>query len=203
MGTVTDLTLRAADGRDVRGRLRLPDGAVRAVAALCHPHPAFGGNLDVWLLAAVAEALAADGWATLRFDFRDDVGDGDRAVADLTGALDLLSAHPEPHRTAVVGWSFGALVGLLAGAGDPRITDWVGIAPPTRALPGLAMAPLPDGLASWRARRWVVAAEHDQFFPAAAAPRVHPDAVHVVAGADHFFFDHDDEVAAAVRGFLA
>lgn len=209
----TRVTFSAADGGLVEGRLRhaFPDVSSAGAAVLCHPHPDAGGNMDVWLLPAIGEALAAAGWTVLRFDFRS-VRDGARPdghareQADLAGAIDFLRGSGDwapPRRLALVGWSFGALVALLHGMDDPRVTDWVGIAPPTVPLAELPMAPVPSArVAAWPARRTVIAGAHDQFFPVAGLDVVHPHVRHVLDDCDHFFFDRDREVAALVAESL-
>lgn len=207
------VTFPAADGGTVTGRLRLgaPGATSPGAAVLCHPHPDAGGNMDVWLLPTIGEELAAAGWAVLRFDFRSvregaRPGDHQREVADLAGAVDFLhdgGAWMPPGRLALVGWSFGALVALLHGLEDPRVTDWVGIAPPTAPLPELPMTPVPSArVAAWPARRTVIAGTHDQFFPVTGLDRVHPHARHVLDDCDHFFFDRDRDVASLVAESL-
>src|SRR5688500_11329193 len=105
----------------LRGRLRIaaPEAPARGVAVLCHPHPAFGGNMDVWLLPVLGEALAADGWHVLRFDFAsvrdgmdpDGPANGHAAErADLAAAIAFVRAETTADtssRLALVGWSFG------------------------------------------------------------------------------------------------
>ena len=194
---VSKLTFPARDGRPVSGHLRVPSAPAVGAAVVCHPHPHFGGNSDVWLLPAIQERLAAAGWAALRFDFRRDVGDGTPAAEDLAGAVDVVAGNGP---VALVGWSFGALIGLLYGPSDRRVTHWVGIAPPTGPLPHLPMAPIPAGIKTWAARRTVILGEHEQFF--ADAGPAWPHATVVIPGADHFFFDRDDEVADAVVASL-
>jgi uncharacterized protein len=205
----------AADAQGVRplltGRLRVPARPIGA-AVLCHPHPAFGGTMDVWLLPRIGERLAADGWAVLRFDVRG-VGasqpgpgawDGATEHLDLAGAVarvreEIDAAAP----VALVGWSFGALLGLLHGPTDPSVAAWVGVAPPTRPLDGVPMVePDPASIAAWEARRDVIVGAHDQHFPPDTCEVLHPHAVHVVPDADHFFFDRDAEVADLVATCL-
>lgn len=201
------LTLRTWDGLELPARLRRPAAAAAGAVVLCHPHPAFGGSMDVWLLPTLAERLAANGWVVLRFNFRPDVGDGADAVPDVAAAVHAAVAAAEGgKRVAIVGWSLGALVGLLHGPTDPRVTDWVGIAPPSRPMPdGWAarpLAPVPPGLERWRARRAVVVGSEEQYYPASDAPVFAADNLMIVPGADHFFFDRDDEVAELVATWL-
>jgi uncharacterized protein len=194
----------------VQGRLRVPAlGATVGTAVLCHPHPAFGGHMDVWLLPTVAERLAEDGWAVLRFDFRSAArsaavsADGSAEQADLAGALTYLrAAFPYVQRRAIVGWSYGALIGLLQGPHEPDVTDWVGISPPTNRRADLDLPPFPTDVAAWAARRVVITGEHDQFFPADEVGVLAPDVVHIVEGADHFLFDLDRKVADLVAEVL-
>jgi len=154
--------------------------------------------MDVWLLPAISEALAARGWMALRFDFapRPDA-DGTDETADLAGALDYCDdLVVDVPRRAVVGWSFGALVALLHGLADPRVTDWVGIAPPTRPIPGVPLAATPfAAAAAWRARRTALVGSEDAYFPVHTVAALRPDRVIVLDGADHFFMHRDAEVA--------
>lgn len=185
------------------GRLRLPEPGQTPAGAcvVCAPHPVFGGHMDVWLLPRISEALAERGWLALRFDFapRPDA-DGTAETADLAGALDYCDdLVPQVTRRAIVGWSFGALVGLLHGLTDPRVTDWVAIAPPTRPVEGVPLAPTPFAAAAgWSARRTILVGSEDRYFPPRTVKAFEPDRVVVVEGADHFFFDQDAEVARHV-----
>lgn len=214
MITATEtIRFQAGDGGPLlEGRVRRPASAEGAVAVLCHPHPASGGHMDVWLLPTIAQRLADEGWSVLRFNIRGVGGsepgpgawDGRAETADLDGALTAARGLvAQAGRTAVIGWSFGALLGLLHGPGDARVTDWVGIAPPTRGLVDPAMVPPPlEAVQRWTARRAVVVGAHDQFFPPAEVDVLAPDVVHVMADADHFLFDRDREVADLVAGTL-
>jgi uncharacterized protein len=201
---------RAADdlALTLDGRLRSPHRTPAGIAVLTHPHPSYGGNMDVWLLPTIAERLAEHGWASLRFNFRSAGSgapcDGHAETGDLAGAVGfVVGAFPDLSRVALVGWSFGALVGMLYGPTDPRVTDWVGIGAPTRVVSQAPMAPPPTGLAGWTARKTVIVGEHDTFFPPSTVGVLAPDVVQVVPGADHFLFDRDDEVADLIVTALA
>jgi len=100
-------------------------------AVVCHPHPLMGGTMDNTIVVAVCRVLAARGWAALRFNFRGagrsagsfDEGCGE--TDDVAGAVGFLRAKAEvdASRLAVVGYSFGAGVGLRYAAGEnmPRV----------------------------------------------------------------------------------
>jgi uncharacterized protein len=111
------------------GRLRLPVSP-RAGVVLCHPHPAFGGNMDNSLIVSLADGLSQKGYATLRFDFRG-VGrstgkatGGDREGEDVLAAADFLKAKGLQPLVAA-GYSFGAAVALEA---VWRGADFAGVA---------------------------------------------------------------------------
>ena len=202
---VTEVQIRTVDDVVLQGRHRPSSAPTRGSALLCHPHPAFGGHMDVWLLPAIAERLAADGWDTLRLNFRGVGGSGGQQTGGREEHLDaeagvawLRGLQPDLP-VAAVGWSFGALIALRLGS---SVDAWVGIGPPTRPLADVPMTgPLvPDELPS---RRTVIVGEHDQFFPPATTGVLDPDHVRVVDGADHFMFDRDPEVAVLVAAALA
>jgi len=93
------------------------------------------------MYVVMARILAARGYVVLTFDFR---GFGDSEdprrfktfadldfVQDVSAALTFLSQvkQVEPSRLAIVGHSFGAGVGVMAGMRDVRVTRVVSIAP--------------------------------------------------------------------------
>ena len=112
----------------LEGEAELLAGAPAAV--VCHPHPAFGGRMDVPLVILLAETLRAAGWSTLRFNFRGLDGSGGTPTGglleheDVAAAVAWLRAQGAP-RVALVGYSFGALMAARALA---RGLDAVGLA---------------------------------------------------------------------------
>ena len=166
------------------------------------------------LVPAMQRALVAAGWAALRFNFRG-VGrsegafaGGDGEVADVLGAIGRVrEVVAEP--TAVVGWSFGALVALNAVAHDDGVSRYVGVAPPVRrALTGRMPLPQIAELDGWTARSLIVCGTEDPFCrpPDAEELARHlppPVEVRVVESADHFFSARVDELCAIVAGFVA
>lgn len=184
------------------GRIAVPAGAT-AGAVICHPHPQYGGSMENALVIALAETLSAAGFATLRFDFRG-VGasggrydDGRGEVDDVAAAAATLRARLDTSRVALVGYSFGSMMALRAGAAEPdRTTGVVAIAPPVRmiGLDFLAGCPVPLAF---------LIGDRDQFCPLATLEsgrdRFAPaSTLALIPGADHFFGGHLEALAARV-----
>jgi uncharacterized protein len=204
----------SADRLRLEGRLGIPDPAPPLGAVvLCHPHPQYGGSMSSKLIPALQRTLVAAGWAALRFNFRGvgrsegsyDGGAGE--VSDVLGAL-ARAREEVAAPTAIVGWSFGGLVGLNACARDGGVGSYVGVAPPVRrALTGKMELPPIAELDDWRARSLIVCGTEDPFCrPPDAEELVRqlppPSQVRVVDGADHFFSDHVDELCDIVTEFV-
>lgn len=141
------------------------------------------------VVESVHRAATAAGLAAHRFDFSSSAMDV--AVAE---AL----AHLPDEPTAVVGYSFGALV--ASRLTDERITGWVLVAPPLD--PGAGEAPV---AADPRPKLLLVPA-HDQFCPPAAAREATAGwtatTVEEVAGADHFLAAGLGRVAGRALEFV-
>jgi uncharacterized protein len=179
---------------------------------LCHPHPQYGGSMSSKLIPSLQRALVAAGWAALRFNFRG-VGrsegsfeGGTGEIRDVEGALARIRQDMgEP--TAVIGWSFGALVALNAVANDPEVAAYIGIAPPVRAaFQGTFTLPDIGSLDAWKARALFVCGTEDPFcrpddLRALAAQTPSAD-VRIVQGADHFFSEQLDELGVVTTGFV-
>jgi len=189
-----------ADGFELEGDVHVPEGATVGVV-IAHPHPQFGGNRHNNVVGSLFEALAAAGVAVLRFDFRGvgrsegtfDEGVGERT--DVVAALDALagaSTDGPQSALALAGYSFGADTCLSVD--DARPVSFLAVAPPLQI----------GGAETFSARSderpvRIIAGTNDQFRPADAAALVvqaWPNtSVTKVAGADHFFANHTDEVA--------
>jgi uncharacterized protein len=216
---------RGSDPVRLGGILHTVDGPGQWPAAvICHPHPLGGGTMHNAVVKAVAHALAARKTIALRFNFRGVEQSGgryDRGRAeqdDVAGAVSWLMKQPEvdPWQVSVVGYSFGAWVGLTYAASDPRIAAaaGVGLVPWSYDL-NLSRSDLmararrfaPDFLASFTRPKLFVSGEHDQF----TTPEIlremvgripPPRTLHILSNTDHFFVGREKEVANLVAGFL-
>lgn len=174
-------------------------------AVVCHPHPLYGGDMQNSVVVAICDALAADGMAALRFNFRGvgasdgSYGGGEDERRDVRAAIDFLASQPEmdPRRLCLAGYSFGALVALSAG--DERVRAIAAISPPL-SPPGFATPSL-------RCPALFVFGERDTISPADGLERSgielpEGSRVAVIHGADHFWRGQEKAVAAAVVGFF-
>jgi hypothetical protein len=204
----------SAHGLRLEGRLAVPETEPHGGAIVCHPHSQYGGSMSSKLVPAIQRELVGAGWAVLRFNFRGvgrsegtfDGGDGEAldALAAIARVREVISSP-----MAVVGWSFGALVGLNATARDPGVATYVGIAPPARrALTGKLALPQIADLDAWSARSLIVCGTEDPFCRPKEATELAgqlppPSDVEVVEGADHFFTDHVETLCGIVRRSVA
>jgi len=138
---------RGAAGTALEGMLQpAAAGSTRAAVVICHADPRAGGSMDNELVRDLQRALAHAGLVTLRFNFRG-VGrsagtfaGGTGEVDDCLGAIDFLrqQAGVAPARVVVVGYSFGAVVGLHACVRDGNVPRCICIGFPTRSQAELA-----------------------------------------------------------------
>lgn len=183
-----------------------PNWQARATALVCHPHPLYGGTLHNKVVYRAAKAALQAGLPTLRFNFRGAgksqgefaAGIGERE--DVRAALDWLASRFPEIPVCLLGFSFGAMVGLTVGAADPRVALLVGLGIPA-ATGDLTL------LFGVRKPKLIVQGTEDIFGPrqeveALFAALAEPKWLHWVEGADHFFTGKLDQVQAAVRHFL-
>ena len=105
---------------------------------ICHPHPLYGGDMNNNVVLGIKGALETEGFVILRFNFRGvtlsegkyDEGKGE--VDDVIAAVNFLrsQAMVDQDRLFLVGYSFGAWVGLRAALTINALRAVAGIAPP-------------------------------------------------------------------------
>jgi uncharacterized protein len=179
----------------------------RAIAVLAHPLPTAGGTMHTKAIFHTAKALARIGCPVLRFNFRGvgqsagvfDEGRGE--LDDFRAALDFMTArYPAVARVWAGGMSFGSWVALTAGAGDPRVTALLGIAPPVNSydFSGVIDAGKPT---------FLIHGEFDEIVPLKDVRRFYgqlsePKELVVIDSADHLFDGKVAEVGDAVDDLL-
>jgi alpha/beta superfamily hydrolase len=186
----------------------------RPAVLLCHPHSLMGGSMDVPVIVATAEELAQRGMIALRFNFRGvgssegDFGQGVREVADVAGAVEFLLDREDvdAERLYLVGYSFGASVGLRHVEKDSRISAIVALCLP---LGEMAIGSLQqDFWSHYTNPKLFLAGDSDDICPLSELrPLVdrlpEPKKLVVLEGTDHFLWGREREIGRAIADFLA
>jgi alpha/beta superfamily hydrolase len=232
------VTFPSAGGQPIQlqGEFHWLGGEVQWPAVVvCHPHPLGGGTMRNAVVTTISRALVSRGVLALRFNFRGvgrsggrhDNGRGERA--DVAGALDWLLDQPQvdPWRVGVVGYSFGAWVGLSHAQEDPRVAAVGAVAlVPWRedvdfyqavgqlsrqgasSQPGGAWQFAPDFLQSFTRPKLFVSGEQDSFAPSPLLEGLvdrlpPPKELHLLPGTDHFLMGREGQVGDLVSSFFA
>jgi alpha/beta superfamily hydrolase len=199
----------------LEGVIHIPDGGTppRAAVVLCHPHPLHGGSMEVPVIMTIARELGRRGLVALRFNFRGvggsegSFGHGVAEVADVAGAVEYLAARSDVDqgRLYLMGYSFGASVGLKYVEADPRICGIVALCLP---LGGMTIGSLDEDFWSKYTRpKLFLAGDRDQVCPLSELrPLVEglpePRQLVVLEGSDHFLWGREQEVANHIAGFV-
>ena len=190
----------------LEGLLWAPPQTPTIGVVLCHPHPLYGGNMQNNIVSALADTFQQAGMATLRFNFRGvgrsggEHGGGEVEVEDVKAAVAYLLSRQAVPTIVVAGYSFGSMVGLRAGAADPRVQKLIGVALPV----GVGD---PSFLLNVTKPKLLISGDRDNYSPIPAlqslfAKLPDPKALVTVPGADHFFWGQEEEVAKATVEFL-
>jgi len=186
------VTIPLSPGLSLESALGLPAAAPAGVV-VSHPHPLYGGDMDNPVVTTAVEACAAQGLATLRFNFRGvgaskgtwDEGRGEQD--DVRAALAFLGQHLSANaRLALAGYSFGASMSSRVAARSPALAGLALIAPPL-AAPGWQ----PPTKLQVDGPVLLIAGRDDHICPPEALTafgRTLPGAtVTILDGTDHFF----------------
>ncbi len=154
-----------------------------------------------------AKAALLAGLPTLRFNFRGTGksvgtfagGEGERE--DVRAAVDYLAARFPQLPVCLTGFSFGAWVGLAAGATDARVSTLVGLGVPVNTLNF-------DFLLGVTKPKLIIQGTRDEFGSVTQVAEFYqsltePKQIHWAQGADHFFAGKLDEVQEVLQRFLA
>jgi hypothetical protein len=166
----------------------------------------YGGTMHNKVVYRAAKAALQANVPTLRFNFRGvhkSEGEFDEARGeqdDVRAALDELEGRYPKTSICLMGFSFGAGVGLAVGAADARVAALAGLGVPTRSMDF-------NFLRAARQPKLIVQGTHDEHGPRAQVQSLfdslaEPKRLVWVEGADHFFTGKLDEVQSAVRDFV-
>jgi alpha/beta superfamily hydrolase len=186
-------------------------GEPRLAAVVCHPHPLYGGTMHNKVVYQAAKTLHHAGLPVLRFNFRgvglsEGAHDGGRGEQDdIRAVLDFLAGRFSGVPLVVAGFSFGAWVGLRVGCEESKVVALAGLGMPVDNVDA-------SYLSSCVKPKLLVSGDHDQFAAKAnlealaaglPAPAKKGTELVLIAGADHFFTGHLEELDRALSTWLA
>ena len=202
------------------GVLSYPEQASpRYAVLLCAPHPNFAGNMENNVIQALSRDFGSHAM-TLRFDYRGigaseielpseisafdywtDIEESKNyadPLADVCSAARVLEESAAGLPLAVVGYSFGAIIGLLGEKSFSSVSAMVGIAPPLKRYPFTF-------LSDCRTPCLLLSGRDDFVFDESAAGNsAWPACVtqKVLEGQDHFFREAESVASAHARTFV-
>jgi alpha/beta superfamily hydrolase len=181
------------------------------IALILHPHPKAGGTMQDPVTITLFEMFAANGFSTMRFNFRGvgrSQGTFDAGVAELSDAAYVLdhleSLNESPSQCWVSGSSFGAYICLQLLMRRPEIDGFVAVAPPANHYDLSFLAPCP-------ASGIIIAGEKDVVAPPSdidrALTKVRVQKGEIidranVPGANHFFQGKLEELEKTASVYL-
>lgn len=204
--TEVSVSFTTPDGLTIQGLLcRGAEG--RGGIILCHPHPQYGGDMYNNVVGGLQGALVQGGFSTFRFNFRGvgesagEYGEGVKEMEDVRGAVAFYAAELGADVPLyLLGYSFGAHVGVKGVVGDERVKALMCISPPMAIYDFAALR------AEGRPKL-IVTGERDVVCPVGPVEELYfslpePKMLHIIPGADHFWWGMEDRVADYVIDFL-
>ncbi|MFX1567303.1 MAG: alpha/beta hydrolase [Promethearchaeota archaeon] len=177
------------------------------VVLICHPHPQYGGNMHNNVVSGVYNKLIKNDIPCLRFNFRG-VGkstgnhsDGIGELNDVKVCVDFLIDEKNHERIIICGYSYGAAIGCSAINHTDNIIGYIAISfpfdfvgPKYRALsqsnkPKLFIQGDQDTIASYERFQ-----NNYNFYNV-------PKKKEIINGADHFYWNYEEQVAEKVFEF--
>ena len=189
---------------------------------LCPPHPHLGGDMENNVITAIGNVMAEKGFVVLRFNYRgvgnsesafDNIADKYNywetvlnnddyvdALADAKSALAYLETTSGTDRTYIVGYSFGAIVGMMLGSNSEKIKSFASISTPFGRF-DLSF------LSDCTKPKLYICADND-FAATIEVSRKEitnipsPKKLEIFDNCDHFYIDKEQEVANMVNKFF-
>lgn len=217
---IEEQTTISSSGARLAGVLGYPETGVPAYTVLlCPPHPNFAGDMENNVIAALAREFSRDA-LTLRFNYRgigqseialpqnvsvydfwndvEETKDYSVPLCDVEACAAELAQLSNGAPLVVAGYSFGAIAGLMAGQKMPAAAALIGIAPPLIRYDF-------SFLGDCKKPALLISGTEDFVFSRAASDAlVLPPTVRreILDGEDHFFRDHEADLASRVRRFI-
>ena len=195
-----------ANSVQLEAQLKEPKGKLRGAVVICHPHPQYGGTMDNRVVYRAGKAIVEAGFAALRFNFRgagNSTGQFDQGIGekdDVAAALDWLGKQYPDAPLALIGYSFGAWVGLQVACFSQRVQAMVGIGLP------LNLFNL-DYLAEYKKPALYIVGTEDEFCSQENLDKLArrlPDSSMLsrIQDADHYFTNHIEVIQDLIAEFF-
>jgi uncharacterized protein len=205
-----DVIINGPEGR-IEGRYHHASAPNAPMALLLHPHPLHGGNMNNRVVACLYQTFVRRGFSVLRFNFRGvgrsqgSYAKGEGELADAAAALDWMqTVNADAPSAWIAGYSFGAWIGMQLLMRRPEIGGFISISPPANAYDFSFLAPCPSsGL--------IVHGDADEIVPRPDLKKLvdrlsNQRGIKIdfanIAGANHVYSDHMDEMIGAVDRYL-
>lgn len=174
---------------------------------LCHPHPLYGGDMNNNVVMALYHACIAEGWPTLRFNFRGTGGssgrfaDGIGEQEDVKAACQFLQTETGVSQIIMIGYSFGAAVGCAIVDKMSSVMGYCAISYPFTFIPEFVKT------AHTTKPKLFVMGTKDNFttvsaFQEAMEQMPEPKETHLLPGIDHFWGGHERQLKEIVLDWL-
>lgn len=175
---------------------------------LCHPHPQYGGDMYNRIISVSLAVAQEEGFSTLRFNFRGvgrsggSYGEGLGEMDDVSSALDFLQTQQKDPGLPLLllGYSFGAWVGIPVAIKDRRVKGVVAISPPMEIHDF-------HFLKGYKRKKLIVVGDRDEWCPASRLKDWFdqlddPKSLTIIPGADHFYSFQSNLLAHPLREFF-
>lgn len=207
---MAEVIINGPEGR-LEGRYHHTKDSSAPIALVLHPHPEHGGNMNNKVTYALYKTFVAQGFKTLRFNFRG-VGKsegkfshGEGELSDAASVLDWIQAlNPNASSYWVGGFSFGAWIGMQLLMRRPELEGFVAVSPPANLYDFTFLAPCPvSGLMIQGDEDKIVTIESVvELAEKLSMQRNIYVSKAIIEGADHFFTDKLDRVVVATEQYL-
>ncbi len=172
---------------------------------ITHPHPQYGGTMHNNVVESLVKAYGKAGYTTLRFNFRGmgrSEGHYDEGVGeqdDVRGAVAYIKALGI-NSVDLAGYSFGAWVNAQAIGDLNHVSRMIMVSPPVNFMDFSFLQYTPK-------IRLIIAGSRDDIAPPHMIRKMSPgwnkdSDLHVIQGADHFYWDETGKIESIVGDFL-
>ena len=205
-----DIMINSPDGK-LEARYAPSKNSDAPIALFLHPNPLHGGTMNNKVVYNLFHTFYNKGFTCLRFNFRGvgrstgkfDKGEGE--LHDAATALDWLQRNNERGKQCwIVGFSFGAWIGLQLLMRRPEVFRFVVVAPPSNKYDFNFLSPCPtSGLLIQGTKDSIVPIDAQESLRnhTGLQPHVTLD-YKIIEGADHFMTNYMNELQSIVKEYI-